>query len=200
MKIEYVKLDGIEYRDLARYAELLPPERRDKIARLRYDSDKLLSLAAGLLIRMAAGDRPILLNEYGKPYVEGGDVFFSVSHSGRCAAIAVESAEVGLDVEKLPERDVTKIAQRCFHPDELEALTDARDFARIWTRKEAYIKLRGTGLSDELREINTLSPELSARMVTCDLDGYALTVCSYRNITENDIDISELELKDIIKG
>ena len=199
MIVRYVRLDGIAYGDVERYAGILPQQRREKIERLRFDSDKLLSLAAGLLIRWAVGDRPILLSENGKPYVEGGDVFFSVSHSGKLAAIAVDSERVGLDAEKLPERDFVKIANRYFLPNELSSVTGAREFARIWTRKEAYLKLTGEGLSGDLRAVDTMSTELSGRLVTFDPEGYALSVCSDRDIGKDDVDISELELKDIIK-
>ena len=126
-------------------------------------------------------------------------MFFSVSHSGKLAAIAVDSERVGLDAEKLPERDFVKIANRYFLPNELSSVTGAREFARIWTRKEAYLKLTGEGLSGDLRAVDTMSTELSGRLVTFDPEGYALSVCSDRDIGKDDVDISELELKDIIK-
>ena len=202
MNIIYTILDTIEYSDVAPYAVLLPPYRQEKIARLRFDSDKLLSLAAGLLIRYAAGDRPIALNEYGKPYVKDGSAFFSVSHSGTCAAIAVDTAEVGLDVEKLTDRDYLKTARRFYHPNELrfveESCDPARAFTRIWTRKEAYLKQLGVGIATDLSAFDTASGELGERIHSFDLVGYVLSVCTDRILPMESIHISELELKDII--
>ena len=80
MKIEYIVLDeALTFDRVSEYTQLLPPERQEKIARYRFDKDKLLSLAAGLLIRRAIGEKPITLGEHGKPYADG--CFFSVSHS-----------------------------------------------------------------------------------------------------------------------
>ena len=202
MKISCILLDSIEYADAARYAELLPPSRRSKIARLRFDRDKLLSLAAGLLIRAEAGEDEPVLDEHGKPYFEGSGVHFSVSHSGRCAAIAVDDAEVGVDVEQLPDRDFLKIARRFYHPNELHDVEAAQDqpraFTRIWTRKEAYLKQLGVGITTDLSAFDTTSGELSARIASFDLDGYVLSVCSADNILDKNIDISKLELKDLV--
>ena len=202
MEIRYVMLDGIVYENVKEYAALLPDARQEKIARYRFDSDKLLSLAAGLLIRSAVGDRPISLNEHGKPYVEGFEKNFSVSHSGMCAAIAVDDQEVGLDVEQLAGEDRLKIVNRFYHPEEREYVMGAEDrlraFTRIWTRKEAYVKQIGTGIADDLTAFSTVSGELKERIASFDLDGYALSVCSERAIDENEIYISKYELKDLI--
>lgn len=202
MKILYTVLDAIEYAAVERYAALLPDARREKIARLRFDGDKLLSLAAGLLIRRAVGDAPILLGEHGKPYVRDGGVFFSVSHSGRCAAIVVDQSEVGLDVEKLPAGDYMKIARRFYHPNELRfvesAADPARAFARVWTRKEAYLKQLGIGIATELEAIDTVGGELSERMSTFDLGAYAMSVCTEAAVPEEEIYISEIEIKELL--
>lgn len=201
MRIIYTCLDTIEYRDVAPYAALLPEYRREKIARLRFDSDKLLSLAAGLLIRYAAGEGEIAVGEHGKPYFKSGGLHFSVSHSGRCAAIAVDEDEIGLDVEKLPDRDYLKLARRFYHPNERACVENAADparaFTRVWTRKEAYLKQRGTGVAADLAAFDTTSGELSERIRSFDLNGYVLSVCMDRIIPLENINISELELKEL---
>ena len=202
MEIKIVMLDGVRYADVAEYAALLPAERQEKIARYRFENDKLLSLAAGLLIRSVVGDRPISLNEHGKPYVEGFNRFFSVSHSGMCAAIAVDEREVGLDVEQLAGEDRLKIAGRFYHPEERECVNKAEDlcqaFTRVWTRKEAYLKQIGTGIAADLTAFSTVSGELSERIASFDLDGYVLSICTERKIDKNDVYISKSELKDLL--
>lgn len=180
----------------------MPSQRREKIGRLRYDRDKLLSLAAGLLIRAEMGDKPIVANAHGKPYAVGSEKQFSVSHSGECVVIAVDDSEIGADVEKLPDRDYLKIAERFYHPNELLYVKNAEDparaFARIWTRKEAYLKQRGRGVTEDLRAFDTTSAELSERIASFDLEGYALSVCAEKAIT-GQIYISELELKSVLE-
>lgn len=199
MKIEYVCLKNeISFDEVKDHASLLPPERQEKIARYRFDQDKLLSLTAGLLIRRAIGESPIKLGEHGKPYAENG-VFFSVSHSGRIAAIAVDEAEIGLDVEHLADEGRLKIADRFYHPAERAYVMAAEDllraFSEIWTRKEAYLKMTGEGIATDLTAFDTTASPLKEQLFTSVIDDYCLSICSENPITDLSIDISLLELK-----
>lgn len=202
MDIKIVYIENVKYDDVRDCLRLLPPERQKKIDRLRFEQDKLLSLAAGLLIRRQVGDSPLALNEHGKPYAVGSDKYFSVSHSGGCAVIAVDDREIGVDVEKLPEKDCMKIAGRFYHPNELayvkSAQEPARAFTRIWTRKEAYLKQLGIGIAADLKAFDTTSDALSRRIMSFDLDGYAVSVCAADAIDPNACYISNLELKDLL--
>lgn len=93
----------------------------------------------------------------GKPAVSGRDagVRFNVSHSGGILVCAVtRGREIGADIERIREDiAVEELAQRFFAPAEAadllaRPLSERRlAFFRAWTRKEAYIKGRGDGLS-----------------------------------------------------
>jgi len=101
-------------------------------------------------------------NVYGKPAFPPdsihADLCFNLSHSGGTALIAVaEDAEVGVDVEQnVAERAEPDIARKFFSPSEVASLLrlPAADrtaaFFRCWTRKEAFIKGKGLGLSLDL--------------------------------------------------
>jgi 4'-phosphopantetheinyl transferase len=96
---------------------------------------------------------------HGKPFVvsnrAGMDLRFNLSHSGSLALYAVaRDREVGADIEIIRARaDLHKIAKRFFSPAEVTALRglspdeQLAGFYACWTRKEAYIKARGEGLS-----------------------------------------------------
>jgi 4'-phosphopantetheinyl transferase len=96
---------------------------------------------------------------HGKPALAegtGGDTLrFNVSHSRGLALFALtRNREVGIDVEYVrSDLELEEIAGRYFSPQEAAALrslpTDARTeaFFACWTRKEAYLKARGEGLS-----------------------------------------------------
>ena len=98
-------------------------------------------------------------SEYGKPYVsrESSDLMinFNISHSERLALIAFGmQEEIGVDIEMHREDFATfDIAQRFFSAVELESLLNLtklefkQAFFNCWTRKEAYIKAKGLGLS-----------------------------------------------------
>lgn len=98
-------------------------------------------------------------SSYGKPSLseESGDdtLRFNLSHSHGLALYAVtRGREVGIDLERIrPEVEVEQIARRFFSRREVATLlalpkTLQREaFFLCWTRKEAYIKARGEGLS-----------------------------------------------------
>lgn len=100
---------------------------------------------------------------------------FNASHSGDLAAYAfTNGCKIGVDVERyraLP--DLENIARRFFSPEEtaellaLSPAETASGFFNCWTRKEAFIKAMGGGLSIPLDSFRvTLGPGAAARMVS----------------------------------
>ena len=119
----------------------------------------------------------------GKPFIESGEgeerLFFNLSHSEDLALIGVTRAgEIGVDIERLrPVPDVDDIASRFFSESERQRIREmksedqARAFLICWTRKEAYIKARGTGLSTRLSSFEVeVREELPARLIQIDGD------------------------------
>jgi 4'-phosphopantetheinyl transferase len=123
-------------------------------------------------LRFCYGNRgkPMLINE------QRGDIFrFNVSHSHNLAVFAVtRGREIGIDLEwARPGLDCQQIAERLFSPQEIRVLRalhrDAQDeaFFNCWTRKEAFIKAKGGGLSISLNEFEvSLSPGEPAALLT----------------------------------
>lgn len=201
MEINYIVLDDkLTYEAVSAYASLLPQERQLKIARYRSERDKLRSLCAGLLIRHAVGDAPLTYGEHGKPHAPGAH--FSVSHSGAVVAIAVDREPVGLDVERLPDDSRLRVAGRFFHPDERRCVAGADDprraFCRVWTRKEAYLKMTGEGISTDLTAFSTCSPEIASSLFTLDLSDYVLSVCSRRPLSADAVRITRLQWRELL--
>ncbi len=103
---------------------------------------------------------------YGKPRIQpraGEPPFhFSLAHSGPLAAFAFScGTELGVDIEQVVARgDVAGIADRFFTAAESAAVRQLpadqvlRAFYRIWTRKEAYLKATGRGLSQPLHSVD----------------------------------------------
>ena len=158
--------DCDELKDEAKFAAALsslPEWRRQKVNAAKQDSDKRLSLGAGILLLRAFSGYDISTVSYGengKPYFEGCPLNFSISHSGSVAVLAVSTKSVGVDVEKLkPARLNT--AKRFFTPDEYALITACKTeaeqtemFFRLWTLKESFIKATGRGLSLPLGDFN----------------------------------------------
>jgi 4'-phosphopantetheinyl transferase len=91
----------------------------------------------------------------GKPALADGPLRFNLSHSGAVALFAFTTeGEVGVDVEELlPQPDARRLADHFFSPAEVATLRAVpaaaldRGFLECWTRKEAFVKARGDGLS-----------------------------------------------------
>ncbi len=143
--------------DVSKY---LPDSRIEKIKKLQKEQDKKLSYGASLLIDkfVLNGDKnAYFLHSDGKPYTSN-DVNFSVSHSGDYVAIAVSDKEVGIDIQKCNKRNFHRLAKFVFHENEVNLLNCADDkletFFELWTKKEAFLKLIGTGFKRKATDID----------------------------------------------
>lgn len=93
--------------------------------------------------------------KYGKPFLDPSlNTHFNLSHSGELAVLAVGASELGADVEFIrPLDDFENVATGFFSDQEVAELhrypvpERLRAFYRCWTRKEAFIKAIGEGLS-----------------------------------------------------
>lgn len=131
---------------------LLTPERRRAAENRKHESARLRTIAAGLLLRDVLGvrdDADLTYNEFGKPALAAGRPWFNLSDGGDWAALAVADLPVGVDLEPLRE-DWPAGLRRCFLPEELAWLDEAptaERFFTLWTRLEAALKAKGTGLA-----------------------------------------------------
>ena len=134
-------------------------------------------------------------NAYGKPSLvgdfDGGLLCFNVSHSHGLALYAVTHRRaVGIDVEHICSDFANEqIAERFFSPREVVALralpshlqTDA--FFNCWTRKEAYIKAKGKGLSIPLHGFDvSLAPGEPAALLRTQWDSQEVTRWSLQEL------------------
>ena len=91
----------------------------------------------------------------GKPYAENAP-HFNLSHSGDWLLCAVSDAPVGVDIEAPREVSPALIRRTCT-PEEQAFLADHPGcFLQLWTAKEAYLKYLGTGITGDLRKVNTV--------------------------------------------
>ncbi|MFO0846089.1 MAG: 4'-phosphopantetheinyl transferase superfamily protein [Gemmataceae bacterium] len=115
----------------------------------------------------------------GKPRLPGGGLYFNVTHSHQMGLIAVtRHGEVGVDIEHVrPISTFLDMAERYFTPGEVAALRrlppGAREqaFFHTWTRKEAFLKATGLGLSHGLERFEvSVPPDDPARILHIDGD------------------------------
>ncbi len=146
---------------LRQHWETLSPDERTRADRMRSGPRERFVVARGQLRRILAahlGVAPSSLafgsGRNGKPFVEAGP-HFNLSHSGGLGVCAVSpAAEVGVDIEvvhQVPEAE--QIAGRWLGAAAAAEVRRAgrdRDlvFLRHWTRREAYLKALGVGITD----------------------------------------------------
>lgn len=135
-------------------------QRYEKVNRIKHRSDKNLSLGAGLLLEYGtedfSGNRAhcsVELLPNGKPYLKNyPDVHFSISHSGDIALCTLSDFPIGADIQLCTDfKD--EICRRYFKKSETDYVAGAKTpeekrqrFFKIWTLKEAYVKMTGKGL------------------------------------------------------
>ena len=136
----------------------LPRERQEKAERFLRTEDRVLSVLTGLMLQKVLGysdSKPLRFFEHGKPYMDNSP-FFSISHSGDLAVLAVSENPVGVDVQNMMPFS-QGILSRSFTKEERDYIgEDPVRFFRLWTRKEAAVKLTGDGLSVPLRSFSVL--------------------------------------------
>jgi len=176
-------LDPPEER-LAALRDTLAADERERAARYRFDVHRRAFEACRSVVREILGRYLALApaavrfqyGPQGKPALppDDGPLVFSVSHSGELGLCAVaREGALGVDLERVRSLDdALAIAERFFSPAERDALRTlqppalATAFFTAWTRKEAFIKALGEGLSYPLADFDvTLLPEEPARLL-----------------------------------
>ena len=172
--------------ELALHHALLADDERARAARFKFEVHRNRFVAGRgiqrrILSRYLGVDPAAIryrLAEHGKPALDGpgadGGLQFNVSNSEDGLLVAVSRGrELGVDLEALlPVGDRDAVARRFFSAPENEVYDtiadDQRDaaFFTCWTRKEAYIKAIGEGLTMPLHRFDvTLRPGEPARLL-----------------------------------
>jgi 4'-phosphopantetheinyl transferase len=153
---------------------VLDPEERSRAARMGGE-DRAAFVTAHVLLRRLLADRlgvapqdiayrrepcPRCGALRGRPALASPhrSLHFSLSRRAGMILIGIASAPVGVDVEALPARATATEVAELLHPEERAEIfavapaTRAEAFARVWTRKEAYLKAVGTGAGHGLEQ------------------------------------------------
>ena len=158
--------DDIGHFDVAAVLPLLSQQRREQCLKFRHELGRKTCAAAYLLLceglRREYGivERPVFeYNEHGKPAIVGHpDIHFNLSHCSEAAVCIVSDHPVGIDVETVrPYKE--SLARYTMNDDELAQIRQAPRpdiaFIRLWTQKEAVLKLQGTGIRNDMKDVLT---------------------------------------------
>lgn len=180
--------------------------RRERTMSLKRESDRILSLGAGILIRrglyklgLNEKETRYSLNKYGKPYFKDyPKIQFNVSHCRDMAICAFSEFNIGCDIELVRDTGLSA-AEKFFSASEKEYIYGfksknerTRAFFRIWTLKESFAKAVGKGLSMPFREFS-INPSEYEPYIICsrieknyyfkeyDLGSYLTACCCEHN-------------------
>lgn len=137
----------------------------------------------------------ILRSDSGKPYFENAPLSLSLSHSGNVSVAAVcddKECDIGIDIEIIsPRKNLLELAKRFFSPEEMSEFTDnnssERSFFNIWTKKEAYAKMTGEGLSSVINSNrNNVSVNLLCFEIYNNSNAYSLSCATSQKISNVD--------------
>lgn len=162
------------YNDISRFYQYLSKMEISRSKRFLKKTDERTYVIAHALVNrkiselLAKDFNNIRINYFDnkKPFVEGSLIDFNLSHSSDYFAFAIANDKntfVGVDIEVVRENlDITQITNNYFHKNEIDYIlnnnsndfTMHRKFYEIWTRKEALLKMLGTGLTENLLEID----------------------------------------------
>jgi 4'-phosphopantetheinyl transferase len=168
------------------FFQTLSPDEQQRAQRFHFKRDRERFIAArgilrrclGAFLEMTADRVRFRYTEYGKPSLSAEfsstGLKFNISHSGSSVLLGFSiGRELGVDIEEIrPDFATAEIAKRYFSALEVQTLkslptsVQAEAFFNCWTRKEAYIKAMGEGLSCALDKFDvTLVPGEPARLL-----------------------------------
>lgn len=181
--------DHIDEIDLEQVVAELSDQRREQMMQFRHEQGRRLCAAAYLLLReglrkeYGIEEPPVFeYGEHGKPSIVGHpEIHFNMSHCRVAAVCVLADRAVGVDVEEIKHHD-DALMRYVLNDAELERVQRADEpdvvFTQLWTQKESLVKMRGTGITNDLKSL--LDGSYSFETVVNRERGYV-----YSNIIDN---------------
>ena len=178
--------------DLESALGAMTEQRRTKVMKFKHEQGRKLSASAYMLLCKALreeygiNEAPLFeYSEHGKPSIVGHpEIFFNLSHCRSVAACVVASSPVGVDVEDVREFKES-LARYVLNDEEYAMISSSpqpdREFIRLWTMKESYLKLTGEGITRDLKTV--LADATEYNFATSLLHSSILTVCFSGQLT-----------------
>ena len=156
--------DDIQHFDFEAALPLLSEQRREQALKFKYEQGRKTCAAAYLLLReglrkeYGLTECPVFdYGEHGKPFIVGHpDIHFNFSHCREAVLCVISNRPVGADVECVREYKES-LARYTMNDEELSRIKASSrpdvEFIRLWTMKEAKLKLSGRGITDNMKHV-----------------------------------------------
>lgn len=171
--------------DLSKALGEISEQRREQALKFKFEQGQRLCVLAyqllkeGLRKEYGITENPIFeYNEHGKPsIVSHPEIYFNLSHCKETVVCALSNHPIGVDVESIREfKD--SLVNYTMNDDEVREIETSENpasaFIRLWTMKEATMKLVGTGISNDMKSVIDTT---KYKYTTIDRQRYIYTVC-----------------------
>ena len=179
--------------DLQEALAQLSDQRREQALRYKHELGQrtctaaYLLLCEGLLKEYGITEKPVFeYGEHGKPFLVGHpEIHFNMSHCKEAAICIIADQPVGIDIESIRTFKQT-LVDYTMNEDEIRQIQQAErpdvEFIKLWTQKEAVLKLSGAGISRDMKQTLLNPPASLTTIVSPDLR-YVYSYCF--NISSN---------------
>ena len=167
--------DQIERLDLAEGLRTISCQRREQALSFKFEQGQRLCVAAYLLLKRALREEEGIMEnpifeygEHGKPFIVGHpDIHFNISHCKETVLCVTSPRPVGVDVESIRSFKES-LVEYTMNPQEIAQIEQAArpdvEFIRLWTMKEAVLKLSGEGISKDLKTVLTGQEQIETKV------------------------------------
>ncbi len=174
--------------DLDEALKDISEQRREQALKFKHEQGQRLCVLAykllkkGLQQEYGITENPIFeYNEHGKPSIVGHpEIYFNLSHCKEAVVCVISDKPVGVDVESIREYKES-LVRYTMNDEEIREIepseNPAATFIRLWTMKEATMKLIGTGISNDMK---TVIDTAKFKYTTVERQQYIYTICVFQ--------------------
>lgn len=117
-------------------------------------------------------------NKYKKPYLINSNLFFNISHSKDIVVIAIDTSELGIDIEfydRYEEKNINKIFSEKEVQQIKESTNPYKEYSKLWCMKESLLKCIGTGIKIDMRNVLDNTDDFIFEII--EKEAYLISVC-----------------------
>lgn len=119
----------------------------------------------------------LAFNKYNKPYLKDSNIYFNISHDKNTTILVISDKEIGVDIEYYTYKE--SVMKKYYNEFEQQEIINSNnkeyEFTRIWVMKEAFVKMKGQGISYGLQNVDTTRLKKQIKLISN--EKYIIAIC-----------------------
>lgn len=119
----------------------------------------------------------LTFNKYNKPYLKNCNIYFNISHDKNTTVLVTSDKEIGVDIEYYTYKE--SVMKKYYNEFEQQEIINSNnkeyEFTRIWVMKEAFVKMKGQGISYGLQNVDTTRLKKQIKLISN--EKYIIAIC-----------------------